>query len=163
MIQDFTGLCNDLDRPRLCIACHRSLPTRAFSPRKGWLAGGGCSHAFGILALIALLGLDLLGCSKEPTHTLQGVASWYGHPHHGRLTASGRRFNMYELTAAHRTLPFGTRLRVTNLRNGRSVAVTITDRGPFVRQRMLDLSYAAARELGMIDPGTAPVWIEILE
>jgi rare lipoprotein A len=163
MIQDFTGLCNDLDRPRLCIACHRSLPTRAFSPRKGWLAGGGCSHAFGILALIALLGLDLLGCSKEPTHTLQGVASWYGHPHHGRLTASGRRFNMYELSAAHRTLPFGTRLRVTNLRNGRSVAVTITDRGPFVRQRMLDLSYAAARELDMIAPGTAPVRIEILE
>jgi rare lipoprotein A len=70
---------------------------------------------------------------------------------------------MYELTAAHRTLPFGTRLRVTNLRNGRSVAVIITDRGPFVRQRVLDLSYAAARELGMIAPGTVPVRLEILE
>ena len=118
---------------------------------------------FVILALIGLLWVDLLGCSKEPTHTLQGVASWYGHPHHGRLTASGRRFNMYELTAAHRTLPFGTRLRVTNLRNGRSVAVTITDRGPFVRRRVLDLSYAAARQLGMIAPGTVPVRIEVIE
>jgi rare lipoprotein A len=91
------------------------------------------------------------------------VASWYGYPHHGRLTASGRRFNMYELTAAHRTLPFGTRLRVTNLRNGRAVTVTITDRGPFVLQRVLDLSYAAARELGMIALGTVPVRIEVLE
>jgi rare lipoprotein A len=162
MIQDFTGLCNALDWLKLRAARHYPLPADLFCRRRGGL-GGERRRAFGILALIALLGLDLLGCSKEPTHTLQGVASWYGHPHHGRLTASGRRFNMYELTAAHRTLPFGSRLRVTNLRNGRSVAVTITDRGPFVRQRMLDLSYAAARELGMIDPGTAPVWIEILE
>jgi len=115
------------------------------------------------MALIGLICLDMLGCSKEPTHTLRGVASWYGYPHHGRLTASGQRFNMYELTAAHRTLPLGTRLRVTNLSNGRSVTVTVTDRGPFVKQRVLDLSYAAAREIGMIGPGTAPVQLEILE
>ena len=115
------------------------------------------------MALLGLLCLDMLGCSKEPTHTLQGVASWYGYPHHGRLTASGRRFNMYELTAAHRTLPLGTRLRVTNLSNGRAVTVTITDRGPFVKRRVIDLSYAAAREIGMIGPGTAPVQLEILE
>jgi len=70
---------------------------------------------------------------------------------------------MYELTAAHRTLPLGTRLRVTNLSNGRAVTVTITDRGPFVKRRVIDLSYAAAREIGMIDPGTAPVQLEILE
>jgi rare lipoprotein A len=70
---------------------------------------------------------------------------------------------MHELTAAHRTLPFGTRLRVTNLMNGRSVTVTITDRGPFVKQRVLDLSYAAAREIGMIGPGMAPVQLEVLE
>jgi rare lipoprotein A len=70
---------------------------------------------------------------------------------------------MHELTAAHRTLPFGTRLRVTNLFNGRSVTVTITDRGPFVKQRVLDLSYAAAREIGMIGPGTAPVQLEVIE
>jgi rare lipoprotein A len=70
---------------------------------------------------------------------------------------------MHELTAAHRTLPFGTRLRVTNLMNGRSVTVTITDRGPFVKPRVLDLSYAAAREIGMIGLGTAPVQLEVLE
>ena len=68
-----------------------------------------------------------------------------------------------ELTAAHRTLPLGTRLRVTNLSNGRAVTVTITDRGPFVKRRVIDLSYAAAREIGMIGPGTAPVQLEILE
>jgi rare lipoprotein A len=70
---------------------------------------------------------------------------------------------MYEFTAAHRTLPMGTRLRVTNLTNGRSVNVTITDRGPFVRRRVIDLSFAAAREIGMIGPGTAPVHLKILE
>jgi rare lipoprotein A len=70
---------------------------------------------------------------------------------------------MYEFTAAHRTLPMGTRLRVINLTNGRSVNVTITDRGPFVRRRVIDLSFAAAREIGMISPGTAPVRLEILE
>jgi rare lipoprotein A len=113
--------------------------------------------------LIALTVLALFGCSKEPTHTLHGVASWYGYPHHGRITASGRRFDMHEFTAAHRTLPMGTRLRVTNLTNGRSVIVTITDRGPFVRKRVVDLSYAAARVIGMLGPGTAPVQLEVLD
>ena len=138
MIADFASPCNDL----------------------GWLVR---RRTFGFMAVIGLLCLDLLGCSKEPTHSLRGVASWYGQPHHGRLTASGRRFNMHELTAAHRTLPFGTRLRVTNLINGRAVTVTITDRGPFVKQRVLDLSYAAARAIGMIGPGTAPVQLDILK
>jgi rare lipoprotein A (peptidoglycan hydrolase) len=134
------------------------------SPLEGEGSGGGVRRrAFGIMALLGLLCLDILGCSKETTHTLQGVASWYGYPHHGRLTASGRRFNMYELSAAHRTLPLGTRLRVTNLSNGRAVTVTITDRGPFVKRRVIDLSYAAAREIGMIGRGTAPVQLEILE
>jgi len=91
------------------------------------------------------------------------VASWYGYPHHGRKTASGLHFNMYELTAAHRTLPIGTRVRVTNLLNGRAVTVMVTDRGPFVKNRMLDLSYAAAREIDMIGPGTAPVRLEIID
>jgi rare lipoprotein A len=109
---------------------------------------------------VAWLGLH--GCAKEPAHTLEGVASWYGQPHHGQPTASGERFNMYELTAAHRTLPLGTRVRVTNLSNGRSVVVTITDRGPFVKGRIIDLSYAAARRIGLIGPGTAPVQLEVL-
>lgn len=70
---------------------------------------------------------------------------------------------MYELTAAHRTLPLGTRVRVTNLLNGRSVTVTVTDRGPFVKNRVLDLSYAAARAIDMVGPGTAPVQLEIID
>ena len=161
MIQDLTGLCND--HGGSSTVCRHGTPTRALPPRGGGRGWGLGQRAFGIMALIGLICLDMLGCSKEPTHTLRGVASWYGYPHHGRLTASGQRFNMYELTAAHRTLPLGTRLRVTNLSNGRSVTVTVTDRGPFVKQRVLDLSYAAAREIGMIGPGTAPVQLEILE
>jgi rare lipoprotein A len=127
------------------------------------LAGLARHRAFRPEVLIGLILLGILSCSKEPTHTLQGVASWYGYPHHGRITASGQRFDMYKMTAAHRTLPLGTRLRVTNLTNGRAVTVTITDRGPFVNNRVLDLSYAAAREIGMVVPGTAPVRLEIIE
>jgi rare lipoprotein A len=79
------------------------------------------------------------------------------------MMASGQRFNMYELIAAHRTLPLGSRVRVVNLTNARSVAVTITDRGPFVKGRIIDLSYAAARQIGILGPGTAPVRLEILD
>jgi rare lipoprotein A len=119
------------------------------------------SRALSVKVLIGLTLLSTFGCGKQSAHTLQGIASWYGYPHHGRLTASGRRFDMYQLTAAHRTLPLGTRLRVTNLINGRSVTVTITDRGPFVKDRVIDLSYAAARKIGLIGPGTAPVRLEL--
>lgn len=90
------------------------------------------------------------------------VASWYGPSFHGRRTASGQVFDQERLTAAHKTLPFGTKLRVTNLRNGRTVLVTVNDRGPFVRNRQLDLSLGAARRLGLVRPGTAPVLIEKL-
>jgi rare lipoprotein A len=110
-----------------------------------------------------MLVLGWLGCATEPTHTLQGMASWYGHPHHGRLTASGQRFNMYDFTAAHRTLPFGSKVRVVHLSSGRSTVVTITDRGPFINDRVIDLSYAAARQIGLIGPGTGLVQLEILE
>jgi len=91
-----------------------------------------------------------------------GVASWYGPGFHGNRTASGEIYDQHELTAAHPSLPHGTRARVTNLVNGRSVEVRINDRGPFVGGRAIDLSYAAARVVGMIGPGTAPVRIEIL-
>jgi len=84
--------------------------------------------------------------SRPATET--GRASWYGELHHGRPTANGERFDMNALTAAHRTLPFGTNVRVTNNKNGRSVIVTINDRGPFVRGRIIDVSPAAARVLG---------------
>lgn len=92
-----------------------------------------------------------------------GVASWYGEPFHGRTTASGERYDQEGLTAAHRTLPFGTWVRVENLENGRSVRVRVTDRGPFVDDRIIDLSRAAARNLGMIGPGTGRVRIEVVD
>ncbi|MBF2065543.1 MAG: septal ring lytic transglycosylase RlpA family protein [Calothrix sp. C42_A2020_038] len=94
--------------------------------------------------------------------TLRGIASFYGYDGSGNRTATGERFNPEGMTAAHRSLPFGTRVRVTNTRNGRSVVVRINDRGPFIRGRVIDLSYGAARVLGMIGKGLAPVKIEVL-
>ncbi|NIA68719.1 septal ring lytic transglycosylase RlpA family protein [Pelagibius litoralis] len=91
-----------------------------------------------------------------------GLASWYGKRFHGRLTASGTRFDMAALTAAHRSLPFGTRVRVINQANQRSVVVTINDRGPFIKGRVIDLSRAAARELAFIDSGVTKVRVEVL-
>ena len=91
-----------------------------------------------------------------------GTASWYGPGFHGRQTSSGERYDSYELTAAHRKLPLGTRARVTNLDNGRRIHVRINDRGPYVDGRIIDLSYAAARRLSLITPGTGRVSIEPL-
>lgn len=93
----------------------------------------------------------------------EGFASYYGAEHHGRRTASGERFDAGRLTAAHRTLPFGTRVQVTNLDNGRKVVVTVTDRGPFRRHRVIDVSRRAAKELGFVREGTARVRLEVLD
>ncbi len=90
-----------------------------------------------------------------------GMASWYGREFHGKPTATGRRFDMYEMTAAHPTLPTGTLVRVTNLGNGRSVIVVIADRGPFSGKRIIDLSYAAAKHLGFVQQGTARVRVTL--
>ncbi len=90
----------------------------------------------------------------------KGIASWYGADFHGKKTANGETYNMYAYTAAHKTLPFNTYVKVTNLRNGKSTIVRINDRGPFVRNRIIDLSYSAAKEIGMARSGTAPVLIE---
>lgn len=92
-----------------------------------------------------------------------GLASFYGAKYHGRLTASGERFDMYALTAAHPRLAFGTRVRVTHLANGRSVTLRINDRGPFLKSRVIDLSLAAAAELGMVEAGLAQVRVEQAE
>lgn len=93
----------------------------------------------------------------------EGPASWYGEPYHGRPTASGTIYNQRELTAAHRTLPFGTRLRVHDLENGRHVDVLVNDRGPFVAGRILDLSRGAAEALDLVRRGVAPVRLEVLK
>jgi len=93
----------------------------------------------------------------------RGIASWYGKPFHGRRTASGEVYDMHRLTAAHKELAFGTLVEVTNLDNGRRTVVEITDRGPFVRGRIIDLSLAAARQIEMVGPGTARVELRIVE
>lgn len=103
-----------------------------------------------------------LGRSARPGDTQEGDAVWYGKEQHGGPTASGERFNMHELTAAHRTLKLGTLVQVTNLRSGLSVVVRINDRGPFTRGRIIDLSYAAARQLGMVQAGVAKVLLRVL-
>jgi len=92
----------------------------------------------------------------------EGNASWYGVPFNGRRASNGEIYDMYKLTAAHRTLPFETMVRVTNLNNGKSTTVRITDRGPFVDNRIIDLSLAAAREIESIGPGVVPVRVEVL-
>jgi rare lipoprotein A len=98
-----------------------------------------------------------------PRAVLVGRASWYGEAHHGKKTASGERFDMHALTAAHRTLPMGTRVQVTNLANGRIVEVRINDRGPTIPDRIIDLSYGAARALEAVGAGVFRVRIAVLE
>lgn len=104
---------------------------------------------------------------KNPTLSYQkswtGVASWYGEQFHGKLTANGETYDMHDFTAAHRTLPLGTVVRVTNLDNGKSVEVRVNDRGPYVKGRMIDLSYAAAVKLGYADKGTANVRLTVVK
>ena len=101
---------------------------------------------------------DYDACFKE-----RGVASWYGGSFHGRPTANGEIYDQFKMTAAHRLLPLGSVARVTNPKNGREVEVLINDRGPFIRGRIIDLSYAAAEHLGAVYPGTLPVVVEVLQ
>jgi rare lipoprotein A len=118
--------------------------------------------------------LLLAACSIPPTKVSlppsigarpvqTGIASWYGPGFHGKPTASGGIYDQNELTAAHQTLPLGSRVLVTNLHTGSSTEVLINDRGPFAKGRILDLSYAAGQALGMIDPGTVPVRLEVID
>lgn len=112
------------------------------------------------LARHSSLVLLFAGLAATPAQALTGVASFYGAELHGKRTASGERFNKNGLSAAHRSAPFGSRLRVTNLSNGRAVIVRVNDRGPFVRGRLIDVSLGAARTLGFVARGTARVRID---
>jgi rare lipoprotein A len=125
------------------------------------------------LIALSLAALALSACAKKhraasvppPPRIVNGetgLASWYGHPYHGRPAANGEIYDMEHLTAAHRTLPFGTWVRVVNLNNDKTVDVRIIDRGPFVENRVIDLSHAAAVAIALIGPGVAPVRIDIL-
>jgi len=117
--------------------------------------------------VLALLFLFFSACVRTkyfPEGNIQtGLASWYGENFHGKLTSNREIYNMNDMTAAHKTLPFGTRVIVTNLNNNKSVTVRINDRGPYIEGRNIDLSYAAAKVLEMIEPGVVPVTIEVLK
>jgi len=99
---------------------------------------------------------------RESREVQYGIASWYGGEFHGRATSSGEIYDMYQLTCAHNTLPLGTTVMVTNIENGRSIELKVNDRGPFVKERIIDLSYAAAQILGMWEKGTAYVKVEVI-
>ena len=133
---------------------------RAVRMRGGWRWRAAACTA----AALGVAGCALFRASPPPVvdGVQVGVASWYGPGFHGNRTANGEVYDQYELTAAHPSLPLGTRAMVTNLENGRSVEVRINDRGPFVDGRAIDLSYAAARAVRMVGPGTARVRIEVL-
>jgi rare lipoprotein A len=126
-----------------------------------------------VLALILLCAI-VIGCSVPPAKvrvarlpeapaSQVGIASWYGPGFHGKATASGTVYNQNEFTAAHQTLPLGARVMVTNMETGSATEVTITDRGPFAKGRIIDLSYAAAQALDMVGPGTALVRVDVLD
>jgi rare lipoprotein A len=129
----------------------------------------------GVLSFL-IAGLFITACSLPPSRvkppvspaaagplSQTGIASWYGPGFHGKATASGAIYDQNELTAAHQTLPLGTRVMVTNLENGSATEVTINDRGPFAKGRIIDLSFAAGKALGMIGPGTVPVHVEVID
>jgi rare lipoprotein A len=115
--------------------------------------------AFGV---VLLGGCSRVAVAPTPGKPQTGVASWYGPGFHGQRTSSGQIYDQHALTAAHQTLPLGTRVRVTNLDTAKSVDVDVTDRGPFAKGRVIDLSYEAARSVGMIGPGTARVRIDVV-
>lgn len=115
--------------------------------------------------------LVLAGCGSTPKsggsvssgHSESGMASYYGNEFHGRKTANGERFDQGKLTAAHRTMPFGTRVRVTNTQNGKSVVVRINDRGPFAKGRVIDLSSSAFKSIAYLGAGVVPVRVQVID
>lgn len=139
--------------------------------RLGKLVAAGMAYLMGLSKgqkrkfYLFFLALILAACSTVRQETLPGsgyaMASWYGPDFQGRPTSSGETFNMYAMTCAHKEYPFGTRLKVTNVSNNKTSVCTVNDRGPFAGGRDIDLSYAVAKEIGMIGPGTCKVFLEV--
>lgn len=124
------------------------------------------TRIFFIFIFSMILSSCSLPVSREPYaqgYIERGIASWYGEEFHGRPTSSGEIYDMHALTAAHKLMPLGTVAKVTNLENGRSVTVKINDRGPFIDNRIIDLSYGSAGAIDMVETGLAPVEIEVLK
>ena len=150
-----------------CIAC-RFEPSRHLQPRIGALLTAfrpfyAIGLSFLLLMCVSLLSPLNAASPRTASPWVQyGVASWYGVPFHGRLTANGERYDMYNISAAHQHAPLGIHAIVTHLQTGRMIRVRINDRGPFVKGRVIDLSYGAASHLGMVETGLAPVKIEFL-
>jgi rare lipoprotein A len=115
-----------------------------------------------LVAALFLIGVDAQAAGVSAGHTQKGIASYYHNSLHGRKTASGQIYNKNKLSAAHKTLPLGTKVRVTDVKTGREIVVRINDRGPFVKGRVIDLSRSAAKELGIIQRGVAKVEVEVL-
>lgn len=139
----------------LALPCLLSACSTAGKHPEGSTSGGGNATSTGSFS-----GPPLTAPDENVAN--QGLASWYGQKFQGKRTASGERFDRHQLTAAHRTLAFGTLVKVTNLGNGKSVVVRINDRGPHSPSRLIDISSAAAHELGMMGSGLAQVRLEVL-
>jgi rare lipoprotein A len=161
--------------PDLCPCRARATTSAANEVRRGpgFSSIGPTTGRRHRLSALLLLGMVLLAAAcagkrdaksakSVSNYTEVGIASWYGKPFHGRRTANGEVYDMHKLTAAHRTLPFGVKVRVTNLENNRRIVVRINDRGPFKRGRIIDLSKAAAKQLNMIDDGVVKVRIAVV-
>src|SRR6185437_1597446 len=161
-------LCVPLLAALIAMGCARSRPAAVGIPGAPMPNAGASSPAPPIASTPAQPESSPVPVESEPapvapsTFVQQGVASWYGKPFNGRHASDGEIYHMNDAVAAHRTLPFGSMVRVTNLNNGLHTDVRIIDRGPFVHGRIIDLSRAAARAIQMIGPGTAPVRIELL-
>lgn len=147
----FTGIAAFAAIALLLQACGSTGAPHSESPRAPHTSGNQSAHR----------GAPAPAPSKTQ-YDIVGIASWYGKPFHGRRTASGAVYNMYQMTAAHPSLPFGTRVSVTNLANGRTVVVTINDRGPFIRGRIIDVSRKAASQLGFIGNGLTRVGVRVV-
>jgi rare lipoprotein A len=116
-----------------------------------------------LLFIIVFLGVELIYSQTEKLpKSKTGLSSYYSQKYHNKKTASGEKYDMYDFTAAHPSLAFGTKLKVTNLKNNKSILVRVNDRGPFVRGRLIDVSYSAALKLDMVKTGTAKVKIEVV-
>lgn len=148
----------------MCVALAGCATVTPVTPTPGAAARTGSSEAGpeGNKTPYVVMGKTYKVLSSSLGYLKIGIASWYGKKFQGRLTSDGEVFNMYHLTAAHRTLPLPTIVRITNLDNGRKAIVRVNDRGPFHRDRLIDVSYATARKLGFANKGTAPVVVEAI-